>query len=64
MMIGQDVGELLGRGLVMTAVGMGLVFGALALLWGAIALLGRVFKPEAAGAGHQVSVSVTAATPA
>jgi len=59
----QDVVELLGRGLAMTAVGMGLVFGALALLWGVISLLGRVFKPEAGEAGRQVSVSVTAATP-
>ena len=34
--------ELLRQGLALTAVGMGLVFGALALFWGAIALLNRV----------------------
>ena len=38
----QDVAELLRQGLALTAVGMGLVFGALALFWGAIALLNRV----------------------
>lgn len=59
----QEVMELLGQGLVMTAVGMGLVFGALALLWGVISLLGRVFKLETGEVGRQVSVSVTAATP-
>ena len=34
--------DLLRQGLALTAVGMGLVFGALALFWGAIALLNRV----------------------
>jgi Na+-transporting methylmalonyl-CoA/oxaloacetate decarboxylase gamma subunit len=34
--------EMLRQGLALTAVGMGLVFGALALFWGAIALLNRV----------------------
>ena len=38
----QDVAELLRQGLALTAVGMGLVFGALALFWAAIALLNRV----------------------
>ena len=38
----QDVAELLRQGLALSAVGMGLVFGALALFWGAIALLNRV----------------------
>ena len=38
----QDVAELLRQGLALTVVGMGLVFGALALFWGAIALLNRV----------------------
>ena len=38
----QDVAELLRQVLALSAVGMGLVFGALALFWGAIALLNRV----------------------
>ncbi|PKO23038.1 MAG: hypothetical protein CVU38_06325 [Chloroflexi bacterium HGW-Chloroflexi-1] len=40
--------ELLTQGLIMTVLGMGLVFAGLALLWGLIALLTRVFaaKPE------------------
>jgi Na+-transporting methylmalonyl-CoA/oxaloacetate decarboxylase gamma subunit len=38
----QNVAELLRQGLAITAVGMGLVFGALALFWGAIVLLHRV----------------------
>jgi Na+-transporting methylmalonyl-CoA/oxaloacetate decarboxylase gamma subunit len=38
----QDVADLLRQGLALSAVGMGLVFGALALFWGAIALLNRV----------------------
>jgi Na+-transporting methylmalonyl-CoA/oxaloacetate decarboxylase gamma subunit len=38
----QDVTELLRQGLALTVVGMGLVFGALALFWGAIALLNRM----------------------
>lgn len=37
------VPELLGQGLLITAVGMGLVFGALALLWGLIRGLGAIF---------------------
>jgi Na+-transporting methylmalonyl-CoA/oxaloacetate decarboxylase gamma subunit len=38
----QYVAELLRQGLAITVVGMGLVFGALVLFWGAIALLNRV----------------------
>jgi Na+-transporting methylmalonyl-CoA/oxaloacetate decarboxylase gamma subunit len=45
--------ELLGQGAAMTVVGMALVFGALAVLWGFIAGLTRLFpappEPEAAG---------------
>ncbi|MEJ5198908.1 MAG: OadG family protein [Anaerolineae bacterium] len=59
-MMDRDVIELLGRGLIMTAAGMGLVFGALALLWAVIELLGRVCKPAASDDHRQVSVSVTA----
>ncbi len=49
----QSLSELLGQGLVITVIGLGLVFLALALLWGLIALLGRVFRsaePESADA--------------
>jgi sodium pump decarboxylase gamma subunit len=57
----QNIGDLLGQGLAITVVGMGLVFAALALLWGAIALLGRVFRSREANAVKHVSVNVTAA---
>ena len=40
--------ELLRQGLIITAIGMGLVFAVLALLWGVMALLTRVF-PGCAG---------------
>ncbi len=46
----QDVAELLRQGLALSAVGMGLVFGALALFWGAIALLNRVSNRATAAA--------------
>ncbi|MCX7671553.1 MAG: OadG family protein [Anaerolineae bacterium] len=59
----QNIMELLGQGLLLTVVGMGLVFGALALLWAVIELLGHVFKPAAGEDHRQVSVSVTAAAP-
>ena len=39
----ESVGSLLNQGLIMTGLGMTLVFGALALLWGIITLLGRLF---------------------
>jgi len=38
------VPELLRQGLIMTVLGMGLVFAALFLLWGVMALLTRVFR--------------------
>ncbi len=37
-----NLSELLRQGLIMTAIGMGLVFAALALLWGVMALFGRL----------------------
>ena len=43
----QISGELLGQGLTLTLIGMGLVFAALAFMWGVIALLGHVSAPEA-----------------
>ena len=49
----QDVAELLRQGLALTAVGMGLVFGALALFWGAIALLNRVSNRATARRAEQ-----------
>jgi Na+-transporting methylmalonyl-CoA/oxaloacetate decarboxylase gamma subunit len=42
----QSVTELLRQGLILTVLGMGLLFAALALLWGLIALLIRLFRPE------------------
>lgn len=38
-----------------TVAGMGLVFGALALLWGVIALFGRILKPPASMARDDVT---------
>ncbi len=51
--------ELLRQGLIITVIGMSLVFGALALLWGLMRLLSLVFKDqeaagvEAAAAAHE-----------
>lgn len=42
----QNTGELLRQGLALTVVGMGLVFSALALVWGVIAALGRLSSRE------------------
>jgi Na+-transporting methylmalonyl-CoA/oxaloacetate decarboxylase gamma subunit len=50
-------------GLTITAAGMGLVFGLLALLWGALALLGRLdgwLPAEDAGEAPPPSASATA----
>ena len=44
----ESVPELLRQGLIITAIGMTLVFAVLGLLWGIMALLTRVFK-ECAG---------------
>jgi Na+-transporting methylmalonyl-CoA/oxaloacetate decarboxylase gamma subunit len=46
----QNVAELLRQGLAIAVVGMGLVFGALALFWGAIILLNRVSTRATAAA--------------
>ena len=45
----ESVPELLRQGLIITAIGMTLVFAVLGLLWGIMALLTRVFRdaPEA-----------------
>jgi len=42
----QSITELLRQGLIMMALGMGLVFAGLAVLWGLVSLLGRVFAPK------------------
>ncbi len=57
------VTELLGQGLAMMVVGMSLVFGALALLWVVIALLGRFGGAPVSDAGKEVSVTVVALPP-
>jgi len=59
------VPELLRQGLMMTVLGMGLVFAGLAALWGLMALLTRLFRPEPeAAAGAMVAETPLAATPA
>lgn len=58
----QSVPDLLRQGLIITVIGMTLVFAVLALLWGLTALLTRIFRekpePEAPLAG-EVSISLT-----
>lgn len=44
--MGQDTLHLLGQGLMITVIGMSLVFGALALLWGIMRLLSLVFREK------------------
>ncbi len=44
----QNTLELLRQGLIMTGIGMGLVFSALALLWGMMRLLDVIFRDQAA----------------
>ena len=44
-MTNQTVTELLGQGVVITLLGMGLVFAGLALLWGLMVLLARIGAP-------------------
>ena len=45
----ESVPELLRQGLIITVIGMTLVFAVLGLLWGIMALLTRVFKDAPAG---------------
>ena len=47
----QSVPELLRQGLIITAIGMTLVFAVLGLLWGIMALLARVFREAAPDVG-------------
>ncbi len=44
--MGQNTLDLLGQGLIITVIGMSLVFGALALLWGIMRLLSLVFREQ------------------
>ena len=47
----ETVPELLRQGLIITAIGMTLVFAVLGLLWGIMALLTRVFREAAPDVG-------------
>ena len=65
----QTVPELLRQGLIITALSMGLVFAALGLLWGVMALMTRLPKPEedkvdAAGARDNLAAAARAETSA
>ncbi|WP_298818666.1 OadG family protein [Chloroflexus sp.] len=51
-----------GFGLMMTALGMGLVFGVLALLWGMLTLLTRFDRPEASSVNESVPADESAST--
>ncbi len=59
MTANPTISELLRQGLAIAAVGMGLVFGALALLWGVILLLGRLLRPETHETEERVRIRVT-----
>lgn len=54
------MGQLLLQGLLITIIGMGLVFAALAFLWGVMALMGR---PELLSASEQADETSTVAEP-
>jgi glutaconyl-CoA/methylmalonyl-CoA decarboxylase subunit delta len=51
----------LGWGLTMTALGMGLVFGLLALLWGLLEIAGRLDRPAPAAGAATAPADVEAA---
>ena len=57
----ETVPELLRQGLIITAIGMTLVFAVLGLLWGIMALLTRVFREAAPDAGLPQSGEASAA---
>lgn len=54
------VSQLLGQGLIITAIGMGLVFAALALLWGMIRLIGAIFAQRDQAVAQPVVVPLEA----
>ena len=58
------VPELLQQGLIMTVIGMGLVFATLGLLWGMMALLTRVFRDVSASELPQLKAVSVGAPPA
>jgi Na+-transporting methylmalonyl-CoA/oxaloacetate decarboxylase gamma subunit len=60
---GDLMSGLLKDGLIITAVGMGLVFAALALLWGVMAAMQRLFPPGAKPLAHQWSRSQEESAP-
>lgn len=59
----EPISSLLSQGLIMTALGMGLVFAALALLWGLMRLLTEVFRDKAEAAAPEArAAALTAST--
>lgn len=58
----ETVGSLLSQGLIMTALGMGLVFAALALLWGLMRLLTEVFRDKAEATAPEAATQAAALT--
>ena len=60
----QTVPELLRQGLIITALGLGLVFAALGLLWGLMALLTRIFVEPLPANETTAAAMLTAAEPA
>lgn len=60
----QTVPELLRQGLIITALGLGLVFAALGLLWGLMALLTRIFVDPPTASEAAAEAMPTAAEPA
>lgn len=54
--------ENLGFGLLMTVIGMGLVFAVLALLWGLLTLLTRFDRPEASSSTEPAPESASSPT--
>lgn len=59
--MGQDTLHLLGQGLMITVIGMSLVFSALALLWGIMRLLSLVFREKEEAAAPLVPEAAAAA---
>lgn len=55
--------ENLGFGLLMTVIGMGLVFAVLALLWGLLTLLTRFDRPEASSSTEPAPAPESASSP-
>lgn len=60
----EPISSLLNQGLIMTALGMGLVFAALALLWGLIRGLTVIFRAEAEEDAQPAAAAPIPAPPA